>query len=152
MTAPTSARRPLASWEVPPDPREWLRVGFAVLLVLIAVSIFLAVAIPLLQGSAPSWMVGPGPWNWVIGLVGALIAISIVVLVFRIIFIGLWGPAYFRPYWRGYYRHYRLGGGWGHDPAVETARERYARGEITADQLDEILRELAKVSSPLPPA
>ena len=59
---------------------------------------------------------------------------------------------YFRPYWRGYYRHYRLGGGWGHDPAVETARERYARGEITADQLDEIFRELAKVSSPLPPS
>lgn len=153
MTAtkiPTSSR-PYPGWEERSEARHWLRVGIAVLLVLIGLSIFLAVAVPLYRGEAPAWSLNVAPWDWILGLIGVVIAIWIVVWIVRLVFLALGGSAYYRPYWRGYYRHYRHWGPYGPDPAVEVARERYARGEITAEQLEEILRRLDHGPGPLPP-
>ncbi|MGA2665346.1 MAG: hypothetical protein ABSF83_10415 [Nitrososphaerales archaeon] len=47
-----------------------------------------------------------------------------------------------RFFWGGW--GWRRGGwcGWDHDPALETLRERFARGEITEEQLDDMAKAL----------
>jgi len=124
--------------------------GVAALLVLIGLAIFLSVAVSLWRGQLPSWSLSSDPWDWILGLIGLLIAIWIMVWIFRIVFWGIWGePSRYR--WRHYYRHYDAHGPFGPDPAVEIARERFARGEITQDQFDQIMRQLEKGSGSLPP-
>jgi len=133
------------------DPRRWLFAGLTALFVLIGISVVIAVAVPVLRGQAPSWSTDVAPWNWIVGVIGLIIAVWIVVWIVRIFAWGVWGPSYSPHYWRHYYRHYYRGGPFGTDPAVEIARERYARGEISQEQLDQILGQLGKGSGPLPP-
>jgi uncharacterized membrane protein len=143
------ASEPYPRWDEHYEVRHWIRVGIAVMLILIGISIFLAVAVPLYRGQVPAWSFNGAPWDWVFGLIGVVIAIWVVVWVVRLAVFGLWGPAYYRAYGRASYRHYRRWGPYGVDPAAEVARERFARGEITAEQLEEILRHLDP--GPLPP-
>ncbi len=135
-----------------PDPRRWLYVGLAALFVLIGVSVVLNVAVALWQNHPLSWSVNVQPWNWLLGVIGVLLAIWIVVWILRILLWGVMGAHYDRP-WR-HHRHrwyYYHGGPYGIDPAVEIARERYARGELTKEQLDQILSHLGSTPSPPPP-
>ena len=134
------------------DPRRWLYVGLAALSVLIGVAVVLDVAVSLWRNQLPSWSLGSAPWSWIFGLVGFLIAIWIVVWIFRLLFWGLWGGPNYGHYWRHYYRHYYPRGPFApSDPATEIARERYARGEITQEQFDQIMEQLGKRSGPMPP-
>lgn len=133
------------------DPRRWLFGGLAALFVLIGLAIVLEVVFSLWRNQPPSWSPGAGGWNWVFGLVGIAIALWIVVWVVRLVFWGLSGGPAYGHYWRHYYRHYYPRGPFAPDPAVEIARERFARGEITQEQLDRILQQLGKGSGPLPP-
>lgn len=127
-------------WRGPP---RWIFPLLSALFVLILLSVVLGVLVPVLQGSVPVWSVTPYPWGWVAGLVIVLIAIAILMAVIRIVMWGVWGGIYGRPYLRRTFRHsYRWGPYYGLDPAVEIARERFARGEITRDQFDEILHRL----------
>lgn len=96
---------------------------------------------------------GGGAFGWggaFMGFFGLLVIVGIVLLI-------VWAAR------SGEHQHmhaggpyYRLpqqppGGGYPQrDPAVDVARERYARGEITKEQLDEIMRTLG-YSPPAPP-
>jgi uncharacterized membrane protein len=152
-TASPPYARPQSYVDAGLDPRRWLLAGLAALFVLIGVSVVIAVAVPVLRGGSPTWSTDSAPWNWIVGLIGLLLAIWIVVWVVRIFTWGVWGAPYSPGYWRHYYRHrYYRGGPYSADPAVDIARERFARGEISQEQLDQILRELSKGSGPLPPS
>jgi putative membrane protein len=138
-------------FDEPFDPRRWLFAGLAALFVLIGIAIFLDVAISLWRGQLPSRSLNSDPWDWIIGVIGLLIAIWIVFWILRMIFWGLWGSPYYAHRWRHYDRRYHWGGPFGSDPAVDIARERYARGEITQEQFEKIMEQLGKGSGPLPP-
>jgi uncharacterized membrane protein len=152
MRSPSSANvGPSPEFDESHDPRRWLYVGLAALFVLIGLAIVLDVAASLWRGQLPSWSLSSDPWDWIIGLIGLLIALWIVVWILRLIFWGIWGSHYEGRRWRHYYRHYYARGPFDSDPAVEIARERFARGEITQEQLDQMLRQLNRGSGPLPP-
>lgn len=133
------------------DPRRWLFGGLAALFVLVGVAIVLDVVVSLWRNQLPSWSAGSAPWNWILPLIGVILAIWIVVWVIRFLFWGLGGGPYYGHYWRHYYRHYYLRGPFAPDPAAEIARERFARGEITQEQFDQIMQQLERRSGPLPP-
>jgi uncharacterized membrane protein len=153
MSSPTSADpRSPSRIDESYDPRRWIYGGLAALFVLIGVSIALSVAAAVWRNQPLSWSVSSSPWDWILGLVGIIIAIWIVVWVVRLIFWGVTGGPYYGPGWRHYYRHDYAHGPFGPDSAVEIARERYARGEITQEQFDQMMRQLGKGSGPLPPA
>ena len=126
------------------DPRRWLYAGLVALFALLGVSILIAVAVPVIRGEVPAWQISEAPWDWLLGLLGVVIAIWIAVAIVRVVAWGVLGPGYAyrhdRRAWRHYYRH------WGgpFDDAVATARERYARGEISRDQLDQIVHDLSR--------
>jgi putative membrane protein len=121
------------------DPRRWVYVALSILFVLIGVSILWAVlfsAHPTVDW-AP-WMSGNwAAWDWVAGLLLFLLFLWILVWGIRAVVWGLGGNGY---RWRHYYRRYAR---WGLDPAYETARARYARGEISREQFDQISTDLA---------
>lgn len=148
---PSTSPRPPSPFDEPFDPRRWLFVGLAALFVLIGVAIFLDVVVSLWRGQLPSWSLSSDPWDWILGIIGLLIAIWIVFWILRVIFWGIAGGPYYGHRWRHYYRHYYDRGPFDTDPAVEIARERFARGEITQEQFDQIMRQLGKGSGPLPP-
>jgi len=126
------------------DPRRWLAAGFAALMALIGISILIAVLIPAVRGQAPNWVAGSAPWDWIGGLIGLFLALWIAIWILRLVIWGASGRPYYSPGWRHYYRHYWAGPPYGHDPALEIARERFARGEISQDQFDQIVRQLGK--------
>jgi putative membrane protein len=70
-------------------------------------------------------MFGLGP---PFGIFGGFFVIIIIMFVFRVVFWGSW-MGYRRRYWRG-------------SRAEEILRERYARGEITKEQFDQMLHDL----------
>jgi len=114
----------------PPHPHRWLYLGLAVMFVLIGVAIFLVVLFPSAFGYHPASPLGIGPF----GLFGGFFLIFIVVwIALWIVRIGMWST---RP--RGY------GRGGGRYGAFAIARERYARGEITREQYDQIMQDLQR--------
>ncbi len=126
------------------DPRRWLYAGVVALLALLGVSVLIAVVVPVVRSGIPAGAVSAAPWDWLLGLFAIVIAIWIAIAIFRLIAWGIFGPGYG-------YRHYRPAGRYYHrhwagpfDDAVAAARERYARGEISRDQFDQILRDLSR--------
>jgi len=145
MTQPPS---PAPPWADAVDPRRWLYAGLAALFVLVGLSVVVSVLSSIWHGQVPSWSLSSAPWNWILGLIGIVIAVWIVVWMFRLLLWGVAGVPYHDGHWRHYYRHYHRYGPFGPDPAAEIARERFARGEITQDQLDQILGQLSKGYGP----
>lgn len=110
-------------------PGHWIRLGF-----LLVFSVFVGAMIYFMLVVVPAAPVGTYPaypW-WGFGW------IWIFVLFF--LFFGLLRWAFFPWRWGGYYRHY---GYYGRESeAYHILRERYARGEITKDQYDQMMRDL----------
>lgn len=112
-------------------PGHWIRLGF-----LVVFAVFVAAMIWFLF-NLPQTVVttGPGfywvPFGWLWIFLGFF-------LFFGLLRFAFWGPR-----WWGYYR-----GGYGHgyygreNEAYHIVRERYARGEITKDQYDAMMRDL----------
>jgi len=118
------------------DPRRWAYAAFAAFLLLVGIAIFLTVLLNAFRWGGPAAMRLGGPWAMVFGVFGLLI---LLVFVLAIAFFAMRGLA--RAAWRGSW-HRPDGGRWGFDPALEIARSRYARGEITREQYDALRRDL----------
>lgn len=108
-------------------------IGLAIMFVLISVSVFVSVVF--LNGSTA--LSNPGA---VWGFVGPAIG-----FFFLIFFISGWAWfPYGRRSWRRRYRGYY---GPDDDDAVQLLRQRYARGEITKEQLEQMTRDLEQHST-----
>lgn len=130
-----------ASRENPPWYRE-----LAALLATLGVVIVIGVVDLLVQGQKPTYRAALASWIWVFDLILTILAIVIVISVVRLIFRGVRGTSH-REYRER--RHRRRGlerAISDRDPAVELARERFARGEISREQLDQMMIHLGKGS------
>lgn len=118
------------------NPVRWIFLGLSVMFVLIGVGVLLSIlsSAPSFTFTAP-WTTWASIWAWVIGAFVFAVFVLIAVSIARFV-VGGFGAGYIS---RRYFRPY---GRWGRDPAVDVARERFARGEITREQLDQILTEL----------
>ncbi len=123
---------------------HWIRLGFLlVFAVLVAAMIyFLFVVAPTMPAAtapyySPFWGFG---WLWI--FLGFF-------LVFGLLRLAVWGP---RWGWGGYSRHYGYGPYGRQNEAYHIIRERYARGEITKDQYEALMRDLYQApQQPAPP-
>lgn len=103
-------------------------VGLAVMFILIGAGIFIS---SVFRPVTPPTLVGYPRmfgFGWIWGLVGLVF----IIWVFGWVFSWMLWPS------RRYYRR----GGWYRDDAHQILRERYARGEITKEQFDQMTRDL----------
>jgi len=124
--------------------------GLTFILVLVALAVVISVVFPLLSGHVPNWSTVVSSWIWVPEVLIVIAVIGVIVWMSRTLRGGSETP---NQYWhsRRYYRRHEMEGSSGPDSAVEIARQRFARGEITEDQLDQILGHLRRESGPRPP-
>ncbi len=123
------------AYEPPRRRFPWLPVIIGVVLIAVALIILLALAYPALFGVSPS------PYRF--GLFGGLFFFFFVlIIIFFIVRVAFWSTRASR-YGRGYYRQYPPGGYGPNRPAM-VARMRYARGEITREQYDQIMQDLSR--------
>ena len=111
---------------------QWLWIGLAIMFVLIGASVFVSVVFLNSSAGLNSGVV----WGWVGPLIGFFFLIFFV-------FGWAWFPSS-RRYWRQRYRGYYAPD---EDDAVQLLRQRYARGEITKEQLEQMTRDLEQHSS-----
>jgi len=147
MTGPGPYYRP-GGWGQPPPPpnrHRWLIVGIGVAFVAVAAGILL-----LAVYNTPSARGHPGyPYGF--GLFGGVFFLFFLLLVlFVIVRVVFWSTRAAR-YGGGY------GGGYGRGPGpgyyganrpAMIARMRYARGEITREQYDQIMQDLHRPPPP----
>jgi len=127
------------------DDRPSVRTSVVALLALVGIAVVIGAVDLLLQGQTPSVAAAVASWDWVVGVVLVILAIVIIFSAIRVVFRGV-GVNIERSRGR---RARRLGHFDEHqhrDPAIYIARARYARGEISQDQLDQTLRQLGKSS------
>lgn len=119
--------------------RRFIGWGIAGLLLLIGVAIVIGVVIRAIAGPGA----GFGFYPFFFFPFGFFLFFFFIFFVFR---------AFFRPWGWGY-------GGWGgygpmygrhHDGAAEILRRRYASGEITKDQFDQMMRDIQQSRIPPP--
>jgi uncharacterized membrane protein len=131
--------------------RRRMFAGLTGVLVLIALAAAVGIVGALLTGQWPSAPAAWTAWSWLPTLIIVILAVVVAVWVVRMIVTGFGGPTDLprveRP--RRRYRYPIASGRW--DSAVVVARERFARGEISEEQLDRILRQLGEGPGPLPP-
>ena len=129
----------------PYDPRRW-RVGHWIRLgILVVFAVFVAAMIYFLLVGAPTIPAGtayPMVPFWGFGWIWILLGFF---LFFGLLRFAFWGPRY----WGGYYgRHGYFGGP---NEAYHILRTRYARGEITKEQYEQMMRDLYAQPPPTPP-
>jgi len=135
---PPSYYRPGGYGAPPPSHRyRWVIVGVAIVLV---------IAVALLLLYAFVWGPGPatgGPYPYRFGLFGGAFALFFLLLVvFFVVRVVFWATRVGR-YPRGG-RGWGGGPGYGPDRPAMVARMRYARGEITREQYDQIMTDLER--------
>ena len=123
MGTPEGARRPAWHWAV-------LGVAIAVIVILVVALILIASGTIAFGGS------GARPYYPFWG--GFFLVFILIWVCFFVIRITLWGGR------RGGYGYYGRQHGMHRDPAVMAARQRYARGEITREQYDQIMTDLGR--------
>jgi len=136
-----------------PEPRRILYAGVTALLVLVGLAIAFSISVPLIRGTVPDLASAVSSWDWVIGVIAIVLVFVVVFSIVRLVLWGIWGAEYSgagRHYYRHYYRHYFAGLPMGWDPAIDVARQRFARGEITEEQYLQMVRQLS--GSPPPGA
>jgi putative membrane protein len=108
---------------------HWLWVGLAVMFILIGVGVFISSITRTSPTYSPPFMMQfPFGFGWIWPIFG----IIFFVWIFGWAFSWVWWPSrryYRRRYWYG-------------DDAREILRQRYARGEITKDQFEQMMRDL----------
>ncbi len=118
--------------------RRLIGWGIAGLLLLIGVAIVIGVVVRAIVG--PSG--GSGYFPFFFFPFGFFIFVFFLFFLFRGFLWGWggWG-------WRGYPMYGRYGYGY-HDGAAEILRRRYAGGEITKDQFDQMMRDITQSRNP----
>ena len=119
--------------------RRFIGWGIAGLLLLIGVAIVIGVVVRAIVGPGA----GFGYFPFFFFPFGFFIFVFFLFFLFRGLFWGWggwggWG-------WRGYPMYGRYGQ---HDGAAEILRRRYASGEITKDQFDQMMRDIAQSRNP----
>ena len=110
--------------------RRWIGLGFlTVFAVFVAAMVYFMLVVFPGTGYVGSYPMFPWGFGWIWMFFGLF-------LLF-----GLLRWAFFPWHWGGYYRRYGYGYG-RENGAVHILRERYARGEITKDQYDAMMRDL----------
>jgi uncharacterized membrane protein len=117
--------------------------GLTFIVALIALAVVISVVFPLLNGQMPNWSTVVSSWIWVPEVLIIIAVIGVIVWMSRTL---RGGPEATEQYRRSrrYYRRHGMEGPPPSDSAVEIARQRFARGEITEDQLDKILGHLGR--------
>jgi putative membrane protein len=110
---------------------RWMWVGLGAMFVLIGIAAVIGVLYP--GSSTVTTTPYPNYFGWVWGLVGLFFSILFIVWIFGGIFGVGWG------FWGGRRYRYRR---WGYGDEYSILRERYAKGEITKDQFDQMMRDL----------
>jgi uncharacterized membrane protein len=120
--------------------------SLAALTALVCIAVVIGIVDLLAQGQNPSVAAAMASWIWVVNVLLVILAIVIIFMVIRMVFrgVGMTPHEYSRE--RRAQRHAYYEAFQNRDPAVDIARARYARGEITQDQLDQTLRQLGKSS------
>lgn len=132
--------------DTPADRRPSMWSSLAALVALVCIAVVIGVVDLLVQGQNPSLAAAMASWNWVVNVILVILAIVIVLMVIRMVFRGLGMTPHERPRERRARRYGYDDGPRYQDPAVDIVRSRFARGEITQDQLDQTLRQLGKNS------
>ena len=120
---------------------HWIRLGFLLIFAVFVAAIiyFMLVVVP----TIPAGTVYPMYPFWGFGWIWMLLGLF---LIFGLLRFAFWGPRG----WGGYYRGY--GGYGGPNQAYHILRMRYARGEITKEQYDQMMRDLyPQAPPPAPP-
>jgi uncharacterized membrane protein len=117
----------------PPRRRPWIFILVGSMIVIVAIVLLLVALYPASFGYSPSRPFGIGGF----GPFGTFfLFLFVIFIVSWIVRIAWWSS---RSPYRGYNRAGRMGR---RDGAFTIARERYARGEITREQYDQIVQDL----------
>jgi uncharacterized membrane protein len=140
MSASSQTQTGLPTVDRPAGSERWFRALIAAILILLGVMIAIASVASAIWGTAV-------PWTWIGALTGVLIGMLIVALVLRR---TVWSSSEFHHEGRRARRERRRSGyesAPAHDSAVDEARRRYARGDISQAQYQQILHDLNEPSS-----
>jgi len=124
--------------------RPSTRSAVVALFALVGIAVVIGVVDLLVQGQTPSVAAAMASWGWVVNVILVILAIVIIFMVLRLVFRGVGVSPHDHARERRVRRHGYSDGTPYRDPAVDIARARFARGEITQDQLDQTLRQLSK--------
>lgn len=141
MGDPGPYYRPAGMAYPPPRRRfSWFPVVIAVVFIFVALLLLLVLFYPAWFGfSAPS-----GPRYYPFG--GVFVLFFILLIGFFIVRVAFWGTRASR-----YRQRYGgAGGEYGMNRPAMVARMRYARGEITREQYDQIMQDLSRRPGPPP--
>jgi len=126
------------------EPRPSVYREVAAILALLVIAIVIGVVDLLLQGQTLSISSALASWNWLFTVAIVIIVVVIVVWTLRLATGGVGAGHRERRYERRRLRYGDATPVSSPDSAIQIARERYARGEISQQQLDQILRQLSK--------
>ncbi len=117
-------------------PRSVIRTIIGVLVAILLVTLILGLVF-----SYPNWFNGTNvqwPSDFISLIVGLLVAVIIIGIMLRIVFAIIFGPTHYHRY-----RRWGWEGPWGQD-AEDVLDQRYARGEITREQYNQMREDLYK--------
>jgi uncharacterized membrane protein len=126
--------------ETADTPRRSLYSSLAGLLALIAIAVVVGLVYLFMSGQSFSFSAALASVAWVFDVVLVILAIVIIIWVVRLV----GGVPHSERFERRHERRRYAERSAPSDPAVEIARERFARGEISQEQFDQTLRQLGK--------
>jgi uncharacterized membrane protein len=137
MSAHVQTQTDLPSVERSTGSERWFRALIAAIVILLGVMIAIASVASAIWGTA-------APWTWIGALTGVLVGMLIVALVLRR---TVWSTGDSRRESLRTRRERRRAGSQmasADDSAVDEARRRYARGDISQAQYQQIIRDLSE--------